>query len=331
MMLRVALIGCGGISAEHARAARELPELLRYTVAVDEDPSRASTRAAEAGAEALTDWRAALQRADVDAVDICLPHDLHAEVAVAAARAGKHVLVEKPLATTMADADAMLAAAREAGVVLMVAFCERYMPLYQRVKEIVASGALGRPLMARIDHNQWVVAPPGHWIRSRQRLGGGCVSSAGCHRLDLLRWFLGEPEAVSAMTVQRPEQMEGEVGGLVNLRFPSGAIGNLAILWSALLPPWYEELWIDGEEGRLHTHGGLHVASRRTGTDEVLLVPAGDGFTGELRHFAECVRDGRMPLTSGEDARKTLAVCLAAYESERGSCVVDPRTLLGGV
>ncbi|MDW8104337.1 MAG: Gfo/Idh/MocA family oxidoreductase [Armatimonadota bacterium] len=332
--LRIGLIGCGGISRAHVRAVQSLgEEVARITVTCDIDEALARERAQEAGAEiALTDWNEVLRREDIDAVDICLPHDLHAEVAIAAAQAGKHILVEKPIATTLEDGWAMVRAAREAGVVLMTAFVERFEAENWRTKQLLDEGWLGAPVLAQLDHLQDVHMPPGHWARERKRLGGGAIASAGCHRLDLLRWFIGEVEWVSAETYYQPERMEGEAAGVVNLQFASGAIATMSINWLSPYRAFYRKLWLEGTEGAVHNWGGLHVFSRRKpewseGFVKLDLEPV-DPFAAEIRHFVQCVREGKEPLTNGEDSLRSQAVAIAANVSEETGCRVRPAELL---
>lgn len=332
--LRVGLIGCGGISRAHVRAIQSLgQEMVRIVATCDVEEALAQERAREAGAQAvLTDWREVLKREDIDAVDICLPHDLHAEVAIAAAQVGKHILVEKPIATTLEDGWAMVRAARETGVVLMTAFVERFEAENWRTKQLLDEGWLGTPILAQVDHLQNVVVPPGHWVRSRQRLGGGAIASAGCHRLDLLRWFIGEVEWVSAETYYAPERMEGEVAGVVNLQFTSGAIATMSINWLSPHRAFYRKLWLEGTEGAVHNWNGLHVFSRKKpewseGFVNLHLEPV-DPFAAEINHFVECVREGKEPLTSGEDSLRSQAVAIAANVSEQTGCRVRPAELL---
>lgn len=332
--LRIGLIGCGGISRAHVSAMQSLgQEMLRVVATCDVEEALAQERAHESGTEVvLTDWREVLKREDIDAVDICLPHDLHAEVAVAAAQAGKHILVEKPIATTLEDGWAMVRAARQAGVVLMTAFVERFEAENWHTKQLVDEGWLGAPILAQLDHLQNVMVPPGHWVRSRQRLGGGSIASAGCHRLDLLRWFLGEVEWVSAETYYHPDRMEGEVAGVVNLQFTSGAIATMSINWLSPHRAFYRKLWLEGTEGAVHNWNGLHVFSRKKpewseGFVNLDLEPV-DPFAAEIRHFVECVREGKEPLTSGEDSLRSQAVAVAANVSEQTGCRVRPAELL---
>ncbi|GBC96566.1 scyllo-inositol 2-dehydrogenase (NAD(+)) [bacterium HR16] len=332
--LRIGLIGCGGISRAHVRAMQILGrETVQVVATCDVEEALAQERARESGAEiVLTDWREVLKREDIDAVDICLPHDLHAEAAIAAAQAGKHILVEKPIATTLEDGWAMVRAARGAGVVLMTAFVERFEAENQRVKQLLDEGWLGAPILAQVDHLQNVVVPPGHWVRSRQRLGGGAIASAGCHRLDLLRWFIGEVEWVSAETYYEPDRMEGEVAGVVNLQFTCGALATMSINWMSPYRAFYRKLWLEGTEGCVHNWNGLHVFSRKKpewseGFVKLECEPV-DPFAAEIRHFVECVREGKEPLTNGEDSLRSQAVAVAANVSEQTGCRVRPADLL---
>lgn len=332
--LRIGLIGCGGISRAHVRAMQSLgQETVRLVATCDTQELLAQERAGESGATVvLTDWRAVVEREDIDAVDICLPHDLHAEVAIAAAQAGKHILVEKPISTTLEDGWAMVRTAREAGVVLMTAFVERFEAENRRVKQLLDEGWLGAPILAQADHLQNVAVPPGHWVRDRKRLGGGAIASAGCHRLDLLRWFIGEVEWVSAETYYDPSRMEGEVAGIVNLQFTTGALATMSISWVSPYHAFYRKLWLEGTEGCVHNWNGLQVFSRKKpewskGFVKLECEPI-DPFAAEIHHFVQCVREGKEPLTSGEDSLRSQAVAIAANVSEQTGCRVRPADLL---
>lgn len=332
--IRIGLIGCGGISRHHAQAVLSLgDEQVRIVATCDVDLSLAQARAEQTGAEFVTtDWREVIEHPQVDAVDICLPHDLHAEVAIAAAEAGKHIFVEKPIATTLEDGWRMVHAARRADVRLMVAFVERFEAENQRTKQLLDEGWLGAPVLAQVDHLQDVFIPPGHWARDRERLGGGAIASAGCHRIDLLRWFIGEVEWVSAETYYHPERMQGEIAGVVNMQFTTGALATLSISWMSPYRAFYRKLWLEGTEGCVHNWNGLHVFSRRRpewseGFVRLDVEPV-DPFAAEMRHFVECVREGKQPLTNGEDALRSQAVAVASYESERTGCRLRPAYLL---
>jgi len=313
--LRIGLIGAGGIAGAHARGYRELAVQGRAQVVAvcDSVPAAAQRRAQELGAErACADFRELLGPG-IDAVDICLPHDLHAPVALEAIAAGKHLLVEKPIATTLADARAMVEAARRAGVVLQVGHNERFDPQYQELQRLVAAGELGEVFCARADHNQNLRLPAGHWLRSAARSGGGALIGSGIHRVDLLRWLLGEVAEVYSVQVTRPERLEAEAAALTTLRFESGCIASLSTNWAVNRAPWYELMWLYGSLGSAHNVGGLHV--ERGGEFVRLDLPQRDSFTEELAAFVDSARTGAPPLNSGEEGLATLGVCLAAYTS----------------
>ncbi len=319
--IRLGLIGAGGIAGAHARGYRQLAAegLVQVTAVCDGVADAARRRAQELSApHTCSDYRDLLSL-DVDAVDICLPHDLHAEVALAAIARGKHALVEKPLATTLEDAQRMVRAARAAGVVLQVGHNERFDPQYQEMKRLLGEGVLGEVFAARADHNQHLRLPEGHWLRSAARSGGGALVGSGIHRVDLLRWFLGEVTEVYSVQRTLPDRLEGEAAALTTLRFGTGAIATLSTNWAVRRAPWYELMWLYGTRGSVHNVGGLHLDSedRRDCDAGFVQVPLGaaDSFTEEIRHFLHAVVTGTTPLTSGEEGVLTLAVCLAAYRS----------------
>lgn len=321
--LRVALIGCGGISRAHLAGYRAMPELGRVTVCCDADAARAAERAEEVGGGepvVLTDYRAALARDDVDAVDLCLPHDLHAEVTIAAAEAGKHVLVEKPIARDLAEADAMIAACERAGVKLMVAHCQRFSAERQTAHRLVEEGAIGRVYLMRTDHNQWVDFPPGHWANDPAKLGGGAVAGSGVHHLDVLRWFCGEVSLVSAGYARNGlTPRSAEDAGLVTFEHADGAISEATVVWTVPRFPWYESFWIYGTGGILHNVGGLQIFDGAPRQGEFRPVPLDHddlgGFREEIRHFLTCVRDGVEPRMTGRDGRAALELVLASQRS----------------
>lgn len=318
--LTMALVGCGYISEAHAKAFLALRNLVRVTAVCDVDAERARARGTQLGAERVfTSYEELLTDSGVDAVDLCLPHLEHASATVAAAQAGMHVLVEKPIAVTLPEADAMIKAAAAASVKLMVAHHQRYEPEHQRIRELLDEGAIGAIYCARADHNQDFRPPPGHWIRNRAAAGGGAMIGYGVHRIDLLRWFVGDIAEVAHFQVTKPERFEGEASAATILRFANGAIGEMAINWVVRRSPWMDMLFLYGDDGSIHNVGGLHLDGRRVPATEGgflrVEVPEGDPFTEEIRHFARCVLDDREPLMNGAEARKTLEVCLAAYQS----------------
>lgn len=223
-VLRVAIIGTGFMGKMHAHAWRTahrffpLDAIPEIAVVVGRDPDRTAAAATEFGALAsATDWREVVTRPDIDVVDICAPGDTHAEIALAALAAGKHVLCEKPLANSVADADRMAAAAEAApDVVAMCGFSYRRTPALSLARELIAAGRLGEIRHVRAQYLQdWLSDPeaPFTWRLDRARAGSGTLGDIGAHSIDTAQWLTGDRIAnVSAVTrtfvTERPERDE---------------------------------------------------------------------------------------------------------------------------
>jgi predicted dehydrogenase len=283
------------------------------------------------------DWAAVVARPDIDAVDICLPHALHAPVAIAAAEAGKHVLVEKPMATTLTEALAMVQAHSRAGTTLMVAQNQRYAGEHRQLKQLLDDGALGRVFAARADCNQHLSGSlgTGHWFASRALAGGGVVISVAIHKIDLLRYLLGEVRQVASFhTVSGVNPgMDCEDAGVTVLEFETGAVAELFSSFATAVPPigGVRELFVlHGEFGMVSNVGGwrLHSAVLDGYGDglKLLDLPAENAFVNEIRHWVECVVNGNEPLSSGRDNLGTMAVIDAIYRAARTRQVVRVAT-----
>lgn len=330
--LRLGLIGAGGISRAHIPGYLACQDRAVVTAIADPDHN-AALRAQQqlSSATVYSDWQMLLDRADVDAVDICLPHDLHAPVAIAAAEHGKHILVEKPISRTLAEADTMIAAAERGGVTMMVCHDRRYHPLFAKIKDLIDDGAIGQPLCLRLDHNQYITLSPDHWIFQKERLGGGAIMSCLTHQFDLMRWYGGDVTQVGCLSMTIPTAMEGEVIGIVPVRFASGALGDTVINWHirGTLPTrpgglWYELVWLSGSDGNLHTQGGLHLLRNgRAESYEKIAVAEGTGHIHAIAHFVDCVREGWRPLTDGHEGRAALEIAIGAYASEASGQFVN--------
>ena len=331
--LRFAILGAGIVARYHAQAIAQT-EGARLVAVSRSDAARAAESAAEFGVPCETSLEALLARPDVDAVCVCTPSGQHAAQAVAAARAGKHVLVEKPMALTLADADAMIAAAHAAGVRLGVAFQRRTEPVYQAVHQAMASGALGTPVMGAASvpyFRSQEYYQSGAWRGTWAEDGGGALMNQGIHLADLLLWFMGDVAEVSARSATLAHSIEVEDGVAASLRFRSGALGALYATTSAA-PGFPHRIEVYGTQGGVQVEGEAAVRWH-TGTPppEGLqpggVAAAGSGasptglpLTGHvrlLRDFVAAVREGRDPLVTGEEGRRSLALVLAVYESAR--------------
>jgi predicted dehydrogenase len=250
----VAVIGCGLIGTRRAATAAADPRTTLRLV-VDRDESRARTLAAEHGAEAAADWRAALQREDIGAVVVCTPNALLAPIAGAALESGRHVLIEKPMGRNVAEAQRIAAAAAAAGRVLKIGFNHRYHPAIERAGELLRAGEVGRliQLRARYGHG----SRPGcehEWRGDRELAGGGELLDQGVHVVDLFHWLAGTPLRVHA-EVQTAVWPLGplEDNAFALMRFADGVVGQLHVSmtqWKNLF-----SLEVHGERGALLVEG----------------------------------------------------------------------------
>ncbi|MFN8540963.1 MAG: Gfo/Idh/MocA family oxidoreductase [Thermomicrobiales bacterium] len=333
---RIALIGCGWAGERHAHGHLRHGATLAWLIDAQESRAvalRAGLGAAGTAAQIATDYRTALADPAVDAVDICLPHDLHAPVALAAAAAGKHILVEKPLAATLAEADAMIAAAERANVVLMVAEHVRFDSVLLKVRDLLREGVIGRPALVQLTREcylrqSFMVDRP--WFLNARAAAGGIMMSGGIHDFETLRMLIGEVVSIHALRArQRFLEMQGDDTSVALVRFVDGTVGTLveSFLMKSLTTaagPEVHTLRIDGDLGHLSVGEGRRIRLFSEHPDwsrdgllaaHELHVPEDDPFAAEIAHFLACLRTGVEPITSGRSQRAPLSYVLAAYRA----------------
>jgi len=326
--VRVAVIGCGLIAQRsHFPAYAAAPE-AEIAGVVSLIPEEAQNAVAHFGAQRiLRSWEAAVADPDVDAIDICTPNYLHAPIAIAAARAGKHVCVEKPMATRLEDANAMVAAARENGVYLTVGHNLRFAPIFQTMRKAMQDGVIGRPFAAR---GVYMHAGPdeswgstAQWFWDEATAGGGALLDMGIHMIDVMRWIIGRRVVeVSAMLSRHLKPTFADDTAFVLMRFDGDLVASVQAAWSAR-PSSDRELVIHGEEGNIamgRSSGEPLVYNVRGADRPSRIVPdipkTTDPDTPYL-DFVRAIQQGREPQVTGEDGRDSLAIALAAYESAR--------------
>jgi len=300
--VNLAIAGLGFMGATHARAAMALDNVRLMAVIESDEKKRSGDLRGVGGNLGVQDglmdfsqvrqfqrFDAALQDPEVDAVDICLPTDLHAPMAVAALRAGKHVLVEKPMALTEAAADEVLREAERSGRILMTGQVLRFLPPYAEAAKLVRSGSLGPIRMSWFRRN---CAKPswGGWLTDPARSGGG-IFDLLIHDVDYSILLFGEPASIGA----------AGSGGLICATFQYPDSGPVVIEggWHAQGPyPFSMAFTIAGDLGTLEFSSvGCPLTLSRAGAaaPEIVSVPNCDGFEQELRYFAECVASNRQP------------------------------------
>src|SRR5258708_5532124 len=251
------IIGCGVIAPTHASAVAALPN-ARLVAVADAVPEKARSFAAEHGVAWDADPGALLARPDIDVVSVCVPSGRHADIGVEAARAGKHLVMEKPLEITVEAADRLLDAAASAGVQLTVISQHRFDPGPRRLRELVDQGRLGRLILGDAvvkwyrsqgyyDSCDW----RGTWAVD----GGGALMNQGVHYVDLLCWIMGEVEEVTALCATQAHIIEVEDVALALLRFRSGAVGVLQAT-TAAYPGLPERLEVSGTGGTVIVEAG---------------------------------------------------------------------------
>lgn len=319
--MRVGLVGCGAI-ARRAHVPGLQAAGATLTAFASRTPVSARAAAEEAGGGAVVpDWRDLVTREDVDAVVLCTPNALHAPQALAAIAAGKHVLVEKPFTVTVDEADAVLAAAAAAGVVVMTAHNGRFAPLVEALAHQVRVGAVGQVLSVRgvMCHPgplEWSTAAS--WFLEHAQSGGGALIDLGVHLVDTLRYVLDdEVVQVSAMLSGQVQDVERDAFVLFDTRL--GVVGSLQTGWRSGAGLDFS-LTVAGESGTLVAGpAGLTL----TGLDAVpqqVALPV-DGRTVQAA-FVEAVAAGRAQAPDGHDGRAAVAVVQAAYASARAGRTV---------
>jgi predicted dehydrogenase len=334
MSVGIGLIGAGGITGGHIRGYLSIPDQVKVVAVADVDEGNARRRADEAGgADVLSDYKELIKRSDVDAVDICLPHHLHADAIVTAADAGKHILCEKPLCLSMAEADMVQRAVAANGVTLMCAHNQLFMPAVARTRALLDSGTLGRIYELRTTDsffNRGLSSPDSMgWRAHLSTAGGGELIDTGYHPTYLLLHLAGSaPTQVVAMVSKHHLHfMEGEDSAQVLVRFGNGAVGTIVTSWAYTPAPGTERFSIVAEKGSLSSDGSTIHYKLHAGDDVTISLPEVHNMTEEIVDFVACVRDGKRPINTEAEGIDVLRVILGAYESAKTGMMVDLKNL----
>lgn len=358
--MRIAVIGCGVIGELHAQTIQALAPRAELAVVVDEIPERADRLAADHGVESVTDPQSVLARDDVDAVTVCTPSGNHADTAVAALDAGKHVIIEKPIDVSMQAAQRIIDAERRSSATAMVVSQHRHDPSSQVVRDAVGSGRFGRITSGVASIAWWrsqAYYDSGDWRGTWALDGGGALMNQGVHTVDLLVWFLGEPVEVFAWTgMLAHERIEVEDVAAAGIRFENGALGTIHGT-TAAYPGLATTVGIYGDRGSAEIANNhlayFHAASSRHDapsfdygaggnanqaeqvlsakppptTGESIAGLEATSHTDQFIDFLDAVGDGRHPLVTVEEATRTLSVIRGIYESAHTGSLVRLKEL----
>lgn len=325
--VRIGLIGAGGIANAHLAGYAAIPDRARVTAIADAVPETLARRAEETGARAYADFTELVHDPEVDAVDICLPHHLHKAAIVAAAKAGKHILCEKPLCLTADEAAEVRAAVEAAGVTLMCAHNQLFMPAVAKAKEVIDSGVLGDVYEVRTTdsfHNDFDPESMG-WRAHAATSGGGELIDTGYHPTYLLMHLAGgrPVSAFAMMSTHRLTFMEGEDSAQVLVRFDNGSVGQLVTSWAYDAAPGTDRFSVVGEKGALSSDGTTLRVQVRGEEEQVVEHESVNTFAAEIADFVDCLATGRRPLNTEVEGIAVLGIILAAYESARTGAAAD--------
>ena len=319
--LGVGIIGCGWVAGEYVKAF-ENDDRSEIRALVSRNRANAERYRDRHGLRCAIETEAApmLDRDDIDIVVVSTPHDAHTPYVVAAAEAGKHVIIEKPVAITIEDVRRQLGAVRANNVKTLVGFVLHWNPLLMTIDRLIDEGAFGNVFMVEVDymHRIWMT-PQEKWLGSR-RHSGTAILTGGCHAVDAMRWFArSEAEEVCAYQVRTENPIEYPGTISVNVKFKDGKIGRTTTMFDAQMPYRFN-IGVYGTQGSIR-NDELFAPKLLSGQNDFTKIPcvlpdSGDvahhPFRGEASHFLDCIIDDKRPFPDLEDAAQTQAVCFAA-------------------
>jgi myo-inositol 2-dehydrogenase/D-chiro-inositol 1-dehydrogenase len=332
--VKVGIIGSQFQAECHAQALRAVVDEAEVVAVASPTPGNAERFAREHGIPRwFTDYRKLLEEKDIELVTIAAPNDLHARMTIDAARAGKHVVCEKPLAVTLEEADEMIEVCRAQGVLLLYAEELFFTPKYVKAKRMADEGAFGKVYLVKQLEKHF--GPHSPWFWDVSRSGGGALMDLGCHGIAFCYWFLGRPKITGVLshlaTHVHGAKTRGEDDAITIIEFENGAKGIVENSW-ARRGGMEDRIEVYGEGGL--TYADLHMgnalptyseygfgyAVEKAPTTKGWTWPVFEefwnyGFPQEMRHFARCVRGTETPQATGEDGRVVQEVLLAAYHS----------------
>jgi predicted dehydrogenase len=350
--IRVGMIGLGGVGTYgHLAGYEEIPEEAKLVAFCDVDPGHINGPAAKHGAKTYSDYNDLLRDPNVDMVDICLPHYLHGRVALAAAKAKKHILCEKPFTISLDEADAIINTAKDNGLTLMVAENTRFVKAYEVAKTFLDKKAIGDVCLARtyLGGSEMIrLSDPDNWIGKQAKAGGGTMMDSGVHTYYLLEWLVGRIKRVFAASSVFVKDLYQDVedNAVVSFELDKGVLASSSFS-NTTEAPWTERLELYGTKGSIivdmlseHPVQVFSTVERsddmsewwgwygNTSWEEPFFDHSAMGWKQtswkkEVQHFVSCLREKTVPLVSGQDGRRNVEIALKALESAKTHKWVD--------
>jgi myo-inositol 2-dehydrogenase/D-chiro-inositol 1-dehydrogenase len=330
--IKVGLIGSGFVGDLHAYSFKNF---VRDAEVVAVASLEGSDKFAEERGipNAFNDYKKLLELKEIDLISLGVPNDKHAEITIAAARAGKHVICEKPLCVTLEQADEMIEACKKAGVLLMYAEELLFAPKYVRVKTLIEEGAIGEPFLAKQSEEH--PGPHMPWFWDVNRSGGGVLLDMGCHSIEYTRWLLGKPKVKSVTafmgTYVHQARTQGEDHSYCIVEYEGNKLAMLENSW-AKGGGVDDRCEVYGKKGHTradllrgsslltYSEEGYGYAVEKAGATKGYTFTMFEetwnyGFPQEMQHFVNCVLGKEQPMETGEDGREVLKIMYAAYQS----------------
>lgn len=334
---KVAILGAGFIADIHLESYQRFVPDAEVVAVYTRSKDRAEAFAKKHNiAEAYSNIDELLEKSNCEVVDICLPNFLHHKACIKAAKAGKHIIIEKPLCLTLEEADEIIQICKENNRKLMYAEELCFAPKYERVRKLVNIGALGDIYMLKQSEKH--SGPHSKWFYEIDKAGGGVMMDMGCHAIAWFRWMLGGNPKVKSVfatmaTVLHNKTTKGEDNAVTIIEFENGVTCIAEDSWAkhggmddrievyGTQGVSYADLF-RGNSALTYSECGYDYAMEKAGSTKgwtftVYEEAFNQGYPHELKHFIECVREDKQPLVTGEDGRAVLEIIYAAYESAR--------------
>jgi UDP-N-acetyl-2-amino-2-deoxyglucuronate dehydrogenase len=329
MTIGIGIIGAGRMGEIHAANIQKISG-TKVVAVTEVIKSKAQEFAQKYGVDSYDDYRPLLDRKDVQAVVVCNPHSLHHDSVVAAANAGKHILCEKPIETTIEKMDSMLDACKKNKVLFMPCHTHRFLPTNVKVKQLLDEGRIGKPIMAydQILALGFQKEYPA-WMGTKSLSGGGMFMVNGVHSIDRIRyWMNGDVTSVFSKSGRYALDIEVEDNGMIFLTLSNGTFANCHLSWSTPKPAGGCMIKIHGTEGIIESWVWKNSIRLVTKTDSDWVdipVPEGNGQLLEMTEFINAIKENRPASVSPEDGRKAVSAILAAYESNECGKAIIPK------
>jgi UDP-N-acetylglucosamine 3-dehydrogenase len=335
--LKVGVIGCGSIARKRHLIEYDANQNAEIVAVCDIIPDRAEETVGQYGAQAFTDYKELLAIEEIDVISVCLPNSLHAPVSIDALNAGKHVLCEKPMATSKEEANGMIEAAERNQKTLMIAHNQRFVSSHQRAKQLIESGEIGKIYSFRTTFGHggpegWSIDGKTSWFFNKEKAFIGALGDLGVHKADLMRYLLGEIVEVGAFVdTSAKENTDVDDNAVCVVKTESGVIGTLAASWSYVSGDNSTVIYGENTVLRLEDDPDYSlIVQYKNGEvikyelDKIQTNEAGGQTSSHvIDHFVDSIINNKAPLITGEEGKRSLEVILAALESNTNNQFVQ--------